>query len=382
MKQLFPAGKPVGGKTFIGRKGLLEELENILLIAQSVVLVAPRRYGKTSIALEILERFKKKKYFVADIDIFDVTDKRRLAEKIIESCLSNNPVPISRYWSKLKRGALNMLSMLKFKPSDEEMELVLQLGMPKLDEEKVLDEALNFPEKFSKRYKKNMILFLDEFQEIIKIGGKPLLKKMRAKFQRHQNVIYIFAGSQESLMKELFSSKQHAFYRFGRLFDVGEIADKDFTPYIIKSFEGEGIKIDTEFVKVLLLITGGHPYYTQLLCQMIYIGCLTRKKNKIDKDDIELAELAVLNHELAYFDEIWKELSNKKFSRNIIINIANGEAPYSYGGTTKENIARILADLIRYGYLSKSGSGKNIEYQIKDPFFKKYVLNKVELFVS
>lgn len=376
MKQLFPAGKPVAGRMFVGREKLMDELNNILTIGQSVVLIAPRRYGKTSIALEMLANFRRKDYFVAEIDIFDITDKRHLAEKIIESCLQNNPVSITRFWKKLKLGALNVLSMLKFKPSDDEMELVLQLGMPKIDEDKVLGDALDFPERFSSRYKKTMILFIDEFQEIIKVGGMSLLKKMRSKFQRHNNVIYIFAGSQESLMKDLFQSRQHAFYRFGRLFEVGEIAGKDFTPYIIKSFEGEDMQIAGECVENILAATGGHPYYTQLLCQMIFIGCLAQKKNNIDKDDVESAQLSVLEHELAYFDEIWKELGNKKFSRNIVIKIANVESPYSYTGTTKENIARILSDLIRYGYLSKHGSGKNIEYQIKDPFLKKYILNK------
>lgn len=376
MKELFPAGKPVAGKMFIGRRKLVDELDAVLAIGQSVVLIAPRRYGKTSIALEILADFRKKNYFVAEIDVFDISDKRHLAEKIIESCLNNNPVSITRYWKKLKQGALNVLSMLQFKPSDDEMELVLQLGMPKIDEEKVLDEALDFPERFSARYKKTMILFIDEFQEIIKIGGTQLLKKMRSKFQRHSNVVYIFAGSQESLMKDLFQLKQHAFYRFGRLFEVGGIDNKDFTPYIIKSFEGVGMKIAIEHVERILSVTDGHPYYTQLMCQMIYIACLAQKKNDIDKGDIESAQTSVLDHELAYFDEIWKELGNKKFSRNIIINIANGESPYSYTGTTKENIARILSDLIRYGHLTKSGSGKNIEYRFKDPFFKKYILDK------
>ncbi|MBU4485126.1 hypothetical protein KKA47_06875, partial [bacterium] len=163
MKQLFPAGRPVAGEMFIGRKELMDEMNNILTIGQSIVLIAPRRYGKTSIALETLGNFRQKNYFVAEIDIFDITDKRHLAEKIIESCLQNNPVSITKYWKKLKRGALNVLSMLQFKPSDDEMELVLQLGMPKIDEEKVLDEALDFPEEFSKRYKKTMILFIDEF---------------------------------------------------------------------------------------------------------------------------------------------------------------------------------------------------------------------------
>lgn len=377
MRDVFPAGKPVKDDCFVGRKELLSELNSILGIGQSVVLIAPRRYGKTSVALELLRNLRKSGYFVAEIDMFDVTDKRHLAGKIIESCLKNNPVPIDKYWQKLKNGTLSVLSMLKFKPSDEEMEMVLQLGMPSVDEDKLLDNALDFPEKFCLRHKKKMIMFMDELQEVIKIGGDQLLKKMRAKFQRHQSVTYLFAGSQESLMTELFQFKQHAFYRFGRLFEIGNIARKDFAPYISSAFAREEIKIDSGYMDIILDITAGHPYYTQLLCQMMYIGCLKRQKRNIDKTDIIVAEDNVVEHEQALFDEVWKEIGEKKYSRHIISLIAQGLSPYSYKSTSKENIARILADLARYGYISKTGSGKGIKYNLKDPFFKKYILLKL-----
>lgn len=378
MKNLFPAGKPVGGNMLIGRKNLMDELYSILAIGQSVILVAPRRYGKTSVALEILERFKKEGYFIADVDLFEVTNGRHLAEKFIESCLKNNPVPLERYWKKLKSGALNVLSMLKFKPSNEDMEVVLQLGQPSVSEASLLDSAFDFPEKFATRHKKKLIMFLDEFQDAVKIGGDSLLKNMRAKFQRHKNVIYIFAGSQESLMTALFQSRQHAFYKFGRFFEIGNIPKEDFTGYISKTFTGEKIQIDNTIINTLLELTNGHPYYTQLLCQIVYIDCIRQKKNVVKKQDIDAAAFAVIEHEQSFFDEIWNELGDKKFSRKIVGLISQGASPYLCIDTTKENISRILSDLVRYGYVSKSGKGKNIQYTLKDPFFRNYVLAKME----
>lgn len=373
MKNAFQAGRPVVGHSLVGRDELLDELENILAIDQSVVLVAPRRYGKTSVALEVLKRFKKRGYFVADVDVFDVTDKRRLADKIIESCLQNNPVPVARYWKKLKAGALSVLSMLKFKPSDDDIEMVLQLSKPSVDEDKILDDALDFPEKFCRRHDKKMILFMDEFQDILKMGGEALLKKMRAKFQRHKNVIYVFAGSQESLMKTLFQLKQHAFYKFARIFEVGTISQEAFAPYITRSFAEGKIKITDDGVSAILKISGGHPYYTQLLCQMIYINCLKTKSTVISLPDISTAAHEVVAHEEAFFDETWKELGNKKHSRGIAGLIAQGKSPYSYEGSTKENISRILSDLVHYGTIGKTGTGKSTQYFHKDPFFTQYV---------
>lgn len=366
------------GHFLIGREELLNELEDILAIGQSVVLVAPRRYGKTSVALELLKRFKAKGYFIADIDIFDVTDKRHLAEKVIESCLRNNPVPLERYWKKLKSGTLSVLGMLKFKPSDDDMEMVLQLGKPSVDEDKVMDSALDFPETFCRRHHKKMVIFMDEFQEVLKVGGEALLKVMRSKFQRHENVIYVFAGSQESLMTTLFQFKQHAFYRFGRLFEIGNIDKVEFASYIAETFAAEKIGIASGGVDMILKITEGHPYYTQLLCQILYITCLKKKKAAIVSIDISAAESEIVEHEWALFDEMWKELGDKKHSRNIVALIAQTISPYLHKSTSKENVSRILSDLVHLGHIAKTGTGKATGYFVKDPFFARYVLLKLK----
>lgn len=376
VKELFPAGKPVSGKMFVGREKLLKELGSILDIGQSAVLVAPRRYGKTSLAMEILAKFKEKGYFVADVDMFDVTDKRDLAEKIIESCLKNNPVPLERYWRRLKKGGIGVLSMLKFKPAEEDLEVVLQLGQPSVDEDTVLGNALDFPDNFCGRHKRKMVIFMDEFQEANKIGGNALLKKMRSRFQRHKNVTYLFAGSQETLMTKLFQSRQHAFYRFGRLIEVGNISSDDFAPYILDSFTSVNMKTNATHARTILEATGGHPYYTQLVCQIIYIRCLTEARSELLESDVMEAVDGVVEHETPLFDEIWNELGKKKYSRNIVSLIAKSQSPYSHAGASKESIARVLSNLVRDGFVSKTGSGRTTKYDFKDAFFKRYVLSK------
>ena len=58
MKSLFQAGRPVLGEKLIGREEILEKIIRLLISGQSVVLIAPRRFGKTSVVLEVLNRIK------------------------------------------------------------------------------------------------------------------------------------------------------------------------------------------------------------------------------------------------------------------------------------------------------------------------------------
>ena len=57
------AGKPVHGKDLIGREKEIRELIYLLKGGQSIVLIAPRRFGKTSLIMEVMKRMKKEGIF-------------------------------------------------------------------------------------------------------------------------------------------------------------------------------------------------------------------------------------------------------------------------------------------------------------------------------
>jgi len=58
---MLQVGKPVKGKTFIGWEKEIKEIINYIEIGQSVVIIAPRNFGKTSLVIEVLSRLKSKK---------------------------------------------------------------------------------------------------------------------------------------------------------------------------------------------------------------------------------------------------------------------------------------------------------------------------------
>ena len=54
MSRLFVTGVPVIGKNMIGRENEKKQIKRLLMNGQSVILYAPRRMWKTSLALTIL----------------------------------------------------------------------------------------------------------------------------------------------------------------------------------------------------------------------------------------------------------------------------------------------------------------------------------------
>jgi AAA+ ATPase superfamily predicted ATPase len=63
---MFQAGIPVTGKEFIDRAKNLKELKYYLDNKQNIMLQAPRRFGKTSLILQVLEN-NDYKYIYVDI---------------------------------------------------------------------------------------------------------------------------------------------------------------------------------------------------------------------------------------------------------------------------------------------------------------------------
>lgn len=65
----FKYGTVVGGSYFINRKKEISQIKNDLISGNNIILYAPRRYGKTSLIMEILKKLKKEKVKTVYIDL-------------------------------------------------------------------------------------------------------------------------------------------------------------------------------------------------------------------------------------------------------------------------------------------------------------------------
>jgi len=367
MKKLFVTGVPVTGDGFTGRRKELSQIEYFLENGQSAALVAPRRFGKTSLILKALQKLQERGRYIADVDLFTIVNKEKLAEKIVENTLKNKK--ISSVITRIKKGVSQAFKNLQLKQVIEDYEVVLKFAEPGMDGDELLETALDFPQKFAEKEKKDLFFFYDEFSEIEKLDGERMVKMMRGKFQRHSHVCYIFAGSHESLMKDLFTREKSAFYKFARVISLGEIAFDDFSNYIREKFSQEGIFIPDESIKLILDKTRGHPYYTQLLCGSVHYLVLGRKTT-VDTGDIEEGYEDSLISERTYLEKTWEEFTTAQLETLFrIINIGNGHL-YSKNKKSGINIARSIKALLLKGIIKKTGKG---EYRIIDPFFEEFL---------
>lgn len=366
--KMFPVGVPVTGENLIGREKEVEEIKALLKIGQSVILIAPRKYGKTSLTLEILNQLKKEGHFVGLVDLFGVVTKRHLAEKIVDTVLLNKKLQHSI--KAIKENLLKAMKTVELKQTIQDFEFILGFSDRQVDEDELLDASLDFPEDFAKKSDRRLFIAFDEFGDLLKLNGDPLIKLMRAKFQLHQNVTYLFSGSQESLMEELFTKKRSAFFRFGRIFHLPFLPVEACRKYIKKSFNRVGIEIKEPVIESILSRTTRHPYYTQLVCQICYL-MVKGIKTEVSPTDVQEAYRKAVLFEKSYFEEMEISLMENKYQLLLLRQLICDEgSAYRLGGIDKQYIYKLIVVLQRKGIIKRVEKGK---YAFVDPLFKEYL---------
>jgi len=366
----FLTGIPVSGETFIGREKEVKNICNLLKSGQSVILVSPRRYGKTSIMLNVLKELKSQGYYTAEIDLFSITSKQELAEKIVEKSLANKKKIFKSLLKNIKKSISSVFKNIEFKTVINDYEFILDFNSSEKNENYLIEEALQFPESISKKEKKEFVFAYDEFNDILKLDGETLIKKMRAIFQRQELVTYFFAGSEESLMTKIFLNEKQAFYRFGRVIYLDVLPKEDFANFINQQFSKFKISCPKKITNKILNITNCHPYYTQLICQQIFHTIPINKKEIEEKDVNEGIFHAVLA-EKNYFDNIWKTMSYKKYDINILERLAiDNKSPYLIENLDKQKVYQAITALQEKGHIKPIKRGT---YIIVDPLLKEYI---------
>ncbi len=371
MDKLFVTGIPVTGKDLIGREREKREIKELIKGGQSVILYGPRRCGKTSLALTVLQEFQSLDYYTGSVDIFSTPELSILAEQICDATLSNRK--ISRLINEVKESISSVVKKMEFKNVIEEFEFILKFGERRVNEMNLLTNALDFPNDFADKFNKTMVFFYDEISDIVKLDGEKIVKLMRSKFQLHDNAVYIFAGSYQSVMKDIFINDKGPFYRFGKLIYIGNLKQKPLKEYIHAKYAQKGIEVDDKIIEQILNKTNCHPYYTQLLCRELYFAMLDESR-QVRQSDVDEAFEEAMRTENDYFDILWARISNFSSQKKVLGYIAfDRDDLFALEKKKNINVARTLQLLINNGFIRKVEKGW---YEFIDPLFKVYVKSK------
>lgn len=364
MKNPFKFGTIVDSAFFTNRKSELKQIKGIISSNVHLIMISPRRFGKSSLIHKIISGMKRPSI---SLDLQMITSEIDFAEQMLNRI--HKHFPFQKFKNMLK--SFRVSPTMAINPATGEMDVRFH---NRNDGDTAFEDVLGLLNKLSTPKKKLIVVF-DEFQAIRHIGKK-LEYKMRSLMQYHTDINYIFLGSQESMMRDIFEKHASPFYHFGTLFVLGKISEHDFMQYLIEGFEAKrrNQKDVKTISKAILERTKCHPYYTQQLAWHVWE---TQAGKTVLIPSIKEAVNMILRNHDRDFERLWGSLNNT--DKKVLIGLGttemlptSSEFLLSTGVNSTSTVGSSLERMVNDGTVLKL-EGK---YEIEDPFFKEWITRK------
>jgi AAA+ ATPase superfamily predicted ATPase len=344
---------------FIDRTVELAMLVTGLKGVKDYVLIAPRRFGKTTLMNKVFEVLSKEPdYILLSIDIMRYSGSvRRLAEGITELCLDALGFR-GKLQFLLKQVSLSLQLKLSF--GDLEIEPILNLLKTRADDGALLGHALELFEQVALKTKKTVIIFFDEFGELHGLGDD-VIKIFRSVLQVQKHCCCVFAGSQETLMSKIFVEKNSAFFRFGEIINLGSLNLQEVISFLSSK------NFDLNVVQNILTLFEGHPYYTGRIIRDLLIEPHYGASNV---DFFRYLQERLLTQEAAYLEMVMQNIKSRAGALTILTNLAiNLPTNSGLEGKSRQTIYALLKNLEIGGHVRKVSGA----YKLVDPLLKLYL---------
>lgn len=373
MENTFPTGRPAGPNEVVERENFIPESVERLMTGHDIMLAGPRRIGKSSVAGEILRRVTARSAYTASVDVFGAVSLESLATRLMASILANRTgilAKATRNVSDLRK----YFSQASISAKLHDLELGVALLGRTPSPEELLALALDTAESIALKDQKRMVIVIDEFQDIQKMGGPAVLKQMRSHIQHQQHAVYLFMGSQAHLMNDLFQGPNQAFFRFAIRMELPPIPWVEWERYIGDRLALEGLSIRQTALEILGEKTGGHPHGVMVVAEAAVLHARLAGQTVVEADDAIFGYRSSLEGTLgAIYAQEWAMVRERKHGASVLLAIAEEREPY-HGASNRSSISDAIKWLQDRGLIISERRGA---HRLLEPMFGQWLRDRV-----
>ncbi|HUF99034.1 MAG TPA: hypothetical protein VMM60_12970 [Ilumatobacter sp.] len=329
----FPFHGPIDPADVTGRDEIIADLVERVTARRPTVLVAPRRFGKTTVLGAVAARLAHTTT-VIQIDLYALRSWSDFAGRLSDALIA---VPAGRRHLIERLAAsielnLGVVKAAVARPDRPEADLTVDRLLDVVVRHAVATETL---------------VIFDEFSSIANVDGAAGL--LRTKLQHHyQRVGLLFAGSEPSTMRLLFTDAEQPFFAQADLVDLAPLSLSHVHDMIESAFSAENRSVPAGLAAKIHAFSNGHPQRTMQLAdaawhasrdevddQLVFVEALQRcraataagfETRFIDFSSSEQAVLRLLahNHGLYGRDAELLNLSSSSAAGAITRLVRNG----------------------------------------------------------
>jgi len=242
----FPYQGPLEPDRVRGRDDLVADLTERVTEHRVTALLGPRRYGKTSVLRRVASDVIDGGAAVVWVDLYEVASMADLAARL-DDALTRIAGRFGETLAKVAASVQVSLGVVRVElraPSRDRPDPVLTVHA-------LLDVLTRFAAT------QPTIVFIDEFSGIARLDGAAGL--LRTGLQHHyQQLGLVFAGSEPSMMRMLFTEQAQPFYAQADLVEIEPLTPDDLITQIADGF-AETERTAGPVARHVATFSDGHP---------------------------------------------------------------------------------------------------------------------------
>jgi len=293
-----------GAAYFCDREAETEKIVKGLSNERNITLIAPRRIGKTGLIHHVFAKIREQQPDICCIylDILATKTLDQFVQLMARNILGRLDSPNQR--------ALRMVQEFfsAFRPT---MTFDTNTGMPtfsldiiKNQEEQSLKRIFEYLKQSAKR----CYIAIDEFQQITKYPDADTEALLRSFIQFVPNVYFIFAGSKQHMMSDMFLSPERPLYQGAQIVNIKEIDEKVYHHFANSLFQNRNQQISEAVFHYLYEKVDGQTWYVQATLNRVY----SNQKGDISEADIDMAIQELIDEQEVAFENYYSSLTTNQ----------------------------------------------------------------------
>ena len=372
----FEYTSPVSADDLIDRDSENSTLMERAADGHNSRLVAPRRYGKTSLLNRVRDELDKQGFACVYVNFFGVLTAGDVAQRI-ELAYSRQLTGRLAAWFSAVRRSLS--------PS---MGAHAGVGVAGVNAQVTLDaagqqsvlERLALPRRLHERHGTRCLVVFDEFQDVLTAADQ-MDAVIRSEIEHHGDAAsYIFAGSHVGMMRELFISQRRAFYGQAGSVDLAPLEPADVAEYLYDRFAAGNRRLGGG-LDGLLDVGAGHPQRTMLLAHFLWEQTPTGEV--ADEEAFARAVDHVMSSEVA--DELRAIWTKAPAGQKRVLAAVADDVGGLYAATTQERVGGSRGAALQHAARALVDTGDLVKddrthtgYRLVDPLLARWVRARAE----
>jgi hypothetical protein len=364
MANPYHYGTPVSGEQFAGREAELRAITSRMRDGINLVLLSPRRYGKTSLLGKATQTMESSGAAVVSVNVLRCRDLPVFASHLLTATYRAR----GARWHRVRQAIPEFLSRFRVAPQvtfdGDAPKFSFSASLSVTDADAVISDVYATLSSLSAR--KPSVLVLDEFQALPDLGAH-LPRLLKALADEHPRVSLVLAGSKRHLMEKLVTHVDAPLYGMAEHVALDVLPDDVMVEFLIRRSTTGGKAMRPQVAERIVALAGPVPNDIQHLAYEVFD---VAAKN-ITLDDVEAGLRLAVGHEAGLHADRFEALSAGQ--RRVVAQLALSPTAQPTSGqfvrlvrlSSASGVARALEALTESEVVARRGG----TYCVANPFF-------------